>query len=43
MAPNIKDKISTDTENMAFEELKAYTKAEISMGQKGLIGQKINF
>lgn len=39
MMRDIRDKISSETENMTFEELKAYIKAQISKGDKKLIGQ----
>jgi hypothetical protein len=39
MMREIRDKISSETENMTFDELKAYIKAQILKGDKKLVGQ----
>ena len=39
MMRDIRDKISSETENMTFEELKAYIKQKFADNQTKLIGQ----
>ena len=39
MMREIRDKISVETENMTFEELKAYIKTQLSKKTTKLIGQ----
>jgi hypothetical protein len=36
----IRDKISSETENMTFEELKAYIKKQLADDKTRLVGQK---
>ena len=40
MMREIRDKISSETENMTFEELKAYIKKQLADNKTRLIGQK---
>jgi hypothetical protein len=40
MMREIRDKISSETENMTFEELKAYIKKQLSNNKTILVGQK---
>jgi hypothetical protein len=40
MMREIRDKISQDTQNMTFEELKAYIKAKLTENSTKLVGQK---
>jgi hypothetical protein len=40
MMREIRDKISSETENMTFEELKAYIKKQLLDDKTRLIGQK---
>jgi hypothetical protein len=40
MMREIRDKISSDTQNMTFEELKAYIKLQLSESKTKLIGQR---
>jgi len=40
MMREIRDKISSETENMTFEELKAYIKKQLLEVKTRLIGQK---
>jgi hypothetical protein len=39
MMREIRDKISSDTQNMSFEELKAYIKQKLAENNTKLIGQ----
>ena len=39
MMRDIRDKISSETENMTFEELKAYIKKQLDTSKIKLIGQ----
>jgi hypothetical protein len=39
MMREIRDKISAETENMSFEELKAYINKKLSEGKTKLVGQ----
>jgi CO dehydrogenase/acetyl-CoA synthase beta subunit len=39
MMRDIRDKISSETENMTFEELKAYIKKQLTESKTKLIGQ----
>lgn len=39
MMRGIRDKISADTQNMSFEELKAYIQKQLSDSKTKLIGQ----
>jgi len=39
MMREIRDKISAETQNMTFEELKAYIKQRLSDGKTKLVGQ----
>lgn len=39
MMREIRDKISSETENMSFEELKAYIKTQLTKKKTKLIGQ----
>ena len=39
MMRDIREKISADTENMTFEELKAYIKKQLAESKTKLIGQ----
>jgi hypothetical protein len=39
MMREIRDKISSETENMAFEELKAYIKKQLADDKTRLVGQ----
>ena len=39
MMRDIRDKISSETENMTFEELKAYIKKQLAESKTKLIGQ----
>jgi CO dehydrogenase/acetyl-CoA synthase beta subunit len=39
MMRDIRDKITTDTQNMTFEELKAYIKKQLSENKTKLIGE----
>ncbi len=39
MMREIRDKISTETQNMSFEELKAYIKEKLAENNSKLIGQ----
>lgn len=39
MMREIRDKISSETEDMSFEELKAYIKMQLSKKETKLIGQ----
>jgi hypothetical protein len=39
MMRDIRDKISTDTQNMTFEELKAYIKKQLTENKTKLIGE----
>jgi CO dehydrogenase/acetyl-CoA synthase beta subunit len=40
MMREIRDKISSETENMTFEELKAYIKKQLADEKTRLVGQK---
>lgn len=40
MMRDIRDKISTDTQNMTFEELKAYIKKQLTENKTKLIGEQ---
>jgi len=40
MMREIRDKISQETENMTFEELKAYIKAKLAESNTKVVGQK---
>lgn len=40
MMREIRDKISQDTQNMTFEQLKAYIKAKLTENNSKLVGQK---
>jgi len=40
MMREFREKISTDTQNMTFEELKDYIKSKLSQGNAKLVGQK---
>jgi hypothetical protein len=40
MMREIRDKISSETENMTFEELKVYIKKQLSDNKTILVGQK---
>ena len=40
MMREIRDKISSETENMTFEELKAYIKKQLADNKTRLVGQK---
>jgi CO dehydrogenase/acetyl-CoA synthase beta subunit len=40
MMREIRDKISSETENMTFEELKAYIKKQLADDKTRLVGQK---
>lgn len=40
MMREIRDKISQETQNMTFEQLKAYIKAKLTENKVKLIGQK---
>lgn len=40
MMREIRDKISQETQNMTFEQLKAYIKAELTENKAKLVGQK---
>ncbi|MCU0350834.1 MAG: hypothetical protein MUF43_08395 [Flavobacterium sp.] len=40
MMREIRDKISQETENMSFEQLKEYIKAKLTENNAKLIGQK---
>jgi benzoyl-CoA reductase/2-hydroxyglutaryl-CoA dehydratase subunit BcrC/BadD/HgdB len=42
MMRDIRDQISTDTQNMTFEELKAYIKKQLSESKTKMIGQSGN-
>ena len=39
MMRDIRDKISIDTQNMTFDELKAYIKQKLAEGKNKLVGQ----
>lgn len=39
MMRDIRDKISSETQNMTFDELKAYIKQKLSDNQTKLVGQ----
>ena len=39
MMRDIRDKISADTQNMSFDELKAYIKKQLAESKTKLIGQ----
>jgi hypothetical protein len=39
MMREIRDKISVETENMTFEELKAYIKTQLANNKSKLVGQ----
>ncbi len=39
MMREIRDKISSDTQNMTFEELKAYIKQQLADNKTKLVGQ----
>ncbi len=39
MMREIQDKISTDTQNMTFDELKAYIKKQLADSKTKLVGQ----
>ena len=39
MMREIRDKISTETQNMTFEELKAYIKKQLADNKTQLVGQ----
>jgi hypothetical protein len=40
MMRDIRDKISQETQNMTFEQLKAYIKAKLTENSAKLVGQK---
>ena len=40
MMRDIRDKISSETQNMTFEELKEYIKQQLDASKSKLIGQK---
>ncbi len=40
MMREIRDKISVETQNMSFEELKAYIKKQLEDNKTKLVGQK---
>ena len=40
MMREIRDKISSETENMTFEELKAYIKKQLEDNKTRLVGEK---
>ncbi|MFA9213383.1 MAG: hypothetical protein ACEQSR_05995 [Candidatus Methylacidiphilales bacterium] len=40
MMRDIRDKISSETQNMTFDELKAYIKQQLAESNTELIGQK---
>ena len=40
MMRDIRDKISLETQNMTFEQLKAYINSELTKGNVRMIGQK---
>lgn len=40
MMREIRDKISQETQNMTFEQLKAYIKAKLAKNNAKLVGQK---
>jgi hypothetical protein len=40
MMREIRDKISQDTQNMTFEQLKAYIKTKLTENSTKLVGQK---
>lgn len=40
MMREIRDKISQDTQNMTFEQLKAYVKAKLTESNAKIVGQK---
>lgn len=40
MMREIRDKISQETQNMTFEQLKAYIKAKLTESDAKLVGQK---
>lgn len=40
MMREIRDKISQETQNMTFEQLKAYIKAKLTESNSKLLGQK---
>jgi hypothetical protein len=42
MMRDIRDQISAETQNMTFEELKAYIKTQLSESKTKLIGQSGN-
>jgi len=39
MMRDIRDKISSETQNMTFDELKAYTKQQLADSKTKLVGQ----
>jgi hypothetical protein len=39
MMRDVRDKISSDTQNMSFDELKAYIKQQLSDSKTKLVGQ----
>ena len=39
MMREIRDTISTETQNMTFDELKAYIKQKLAIGKSKLVGQ----
>ena len=40
MMREIRDKISSETQNMPFDQLKEYIKNELAQGNSKLVGQK---
>ena len=40
MMRDIRDKISAETQNMTFDELKAYIKQKLAASNSNLVGQK---